>query len=117
VLGRVHATRIAFTASRMRALPAAQEEAVLRVAQEALHNALRHAGATAVEVRLEGRGRGAALRVSDDGRGFEPSAVRRAGRHLGLVSMRDRAGGVGGRLSVESAPGKGTVIEMEVPGG
>jgi signal transduction histidine kinase len=55
--------------------------------------------------------------VADDGRGFEPSAVRRAGRHLGLVSMRDRASGVGGRLSVESVPGKGTVIEMEVPGG
>jgi signal transduction histidine kinase len=43
--------------------------------------------------------------------------VRRAGRHLGLVSMRDRASGVGGSLTVQSAPGKGTVIEMEVPGG
>jgi signal transduction histidine kinase len=101
----------------MRALPSAQEEALLRVAQEALHNALRHAEATTVAVCLEGRGRGAVLRVSDDGRGFDPSAVRRAGRHLGLVSMRDRANGIGGTLTVDSAPGKGTVIEMEVPGG
>lgn len=63
------------------------------------------------------RGRGAVLRVTDDGRGFDPTAVRRAGRHLGLVSMRDRADGAGGALTVESAPGKGTAIEMEVPGG
>jgi signal transduction histidine kinase len=117
VLGRAHAARVSFTARRMRALPAAQEEALLRVAQEAMHNALRHADATVVDVCLEGRGRGAALRVSDDGCGFDPSAVRRAGRHLGLVSMRDRASGVGGSLTVDSEPGKGTAIEMEVPGG
>jgi signal transduction histidine kinase len=117
VLGRAHAASVEFTTARLRALPAAQEEAVLRVAQEALHNALRHSGATAVTVRLEGRARGAVLTVTDDGCGFDPSAVRRAGRHLGLVSMRDRASGVGGTLTVQSAPGKGTVIEMEVPGG
>ncbi|GAA2921653.1 hypothetical protein GCM10020221_17310 [Streptomyces thioluteus] len=55
--------------------------------------------------------------MADDGSGFDPSAVRQAGRHLGLVSMRDRANGVGGRLKVVSEPGQGTVIEMEVPGG
>ncbi len=87
------------------------------MAQEALHNALRHSGATAVDVTLDRVGQGAALRVADDGRGFDPSAVRRAGRHLGLVSMRDRASGVGGTLTVVSEPGKGTTIEMEVPGG
>ncbi|AEW93367.1 MULTISPECIES: GAF domain-containing sensor histidine kinase [Streptomycetaceae] len=117
VLGRAHPATIAFTSRGVRALPPAQEEAVLRVFQEALHNALRHADATTVEVLLEGHGKGARLRISDDGRGFDPSAVRRAGRHLGLVSMRDRAAGVGGGLVVESEPGKGTVVEMEVPGG
>jgi signal transduction histidine kinase len=101
----------------VRALPATQEEALLRVAQEALHNALRHSGARHVDVTLERCGAGAVLRVTDDGSGFDPQAVRRAGRHLGLVSMRDRASGVGGALTVESAPGKGTTIEMEVPGG
>jgi signal transduction histidine kinase len=117
VLDRAHSARVTFTSSGFRALPAAQEEALLRVAQEALHNALRHSGAEHVDVSVGRRGCGAVLRVSDDGSGFDPSAVRRAGRHLGLVSMRDRASGVGGTLTVESAPGKGTTIEMEVPGG
>lgn len=90
---------------------------MLRVAQEALHNALRHSGAEHVDVTLDRRGGGAVLRVTDDGGGFDPQAIRRAGRHLGLVSMRDRASGAGGTLTVESAPGKGTTIEMEVPGG
>ncbi|MFG2355553.1 GAF domain-containing sensor histidine kinase [Streptomyces sp. NPDC048521] len=117
VLDRAHTARVTFTSNGFRALPAAQEEAVLRVAQEALHNALRHSGAPHVDVSVQRRGGGAVLRVTDDGSGFDPKTVRRAGRHLGLVSMRDRASGVGGTLTVESAPGKGTTIEMEVPGG
>ncbi|MBL1086331.1 GAF domain-containing sensor histidine kinase [Streptomyces actinomycinicus] len=117
VLDRAHTARVTFIGNGFRALPAAQEEALLRVAQEALHNALRHSGAEHVDVTVGRRGGGAVLRVTDDGSGFDPTAVRRAGRHLGLVSMRDRAGVVGGTLTVESAPGKGTTIEMEVPGG
>ncbi|MGW7072976.1 GAF domain-containing sensor histidine kinase [Streptomyces sp. NPDC054855] len=117
VLDRAHSAAVTFESRAVRALPAAQEEAMLRVAQEALHNALRHSGAERVCVTLVRRGAGAVLRVMDDGSGFDPRVIRRAGRHLGLVSMRDRAGGVGGRLTVESEPGKGTTIEMEVPGG
>jgi signal transduction histidine kinase len=117
VLDRAHSARVTFDSCGIRALPAAQEEALLRVAQEALHNALRHSGADQVAVSLVRRGQGAVLSVTDNGKGFEPRAVRRAGRHLGLVSMRDRAGGVGGTLTVHSGPGKGTTIEMEVPGG
>ncbi|MET9905600.1 GAF domain-containing sensor histidine kinase [Streptomyces sp. NPDC006476] len=117
VLDRAHTARVTFDSHGVRALPAAQEEAVLRVAQEALHNALRHSAAQDVRVTLARHGTGTLLRVADDGSGFDPKAVRRAGRHLGLVSMRDRASGVGGTLTVESAPGKGTTIEMEVPGG
>ncbi|MGW1067047.1 GAF domain-containing sensor histidine kinase [Streptomyces aureus] len=117
VLDRAHTARVTFAGHGVRALPASQEEAVLRVSQEALHNALRHSGAARVDVTLYRRGPGAVLHVRDDGCGFDPAAIRSAGRHLGLVSMRDRASGVGGTLTVESAPGKGTVIEMEVPGG
>ncbi|MEU5959427.1 GAF domain-containing sensor histidine kinase [Streptomyces sp. NPDC047525] len=117
VLDRAHSAEVTFESGGIRALPASQEEAMLRVAQEALHNALRHSGAERVCVTLVRQGAGAVLRVTDDGSGFDPRAIRRAGRHLGLVSMRDRAGGVGGRLTVESEPGKGTTIEMEVPGG
>ncbi|MFJ8947888.1 GAF domain-containing sensor histidine kinase [Streptomyces sp. NPDC102395] len=117
VLDRAHTARVTFTSRDVRALPAAQEEALLRVAQEALHNALRHSGADHVDVTLHKRGPDTVLRITDDGKGFDPTTVRRAGRHLGLVSMRDRAGGIGGSLTVESAPGKGTTIEMEAPGG
>lgn len=117
VLDRAHTADIAFAADRVRALPQAQEAALLRVAQEALHNALRHSGAGRVTVTLVGTPeRGALLRISDNGRGFDPGAVRRAGRHLGLASMRDRAAAVGGRLTLDSAPGTGTIVEMEVPG-
>ncbi|MFE1810818.1 GAF domain-containing sensor histidine kinase [Streptomyces sp. NPDC059533] len=118
VLDRAHTAHVTFTCDGVRALPATQEEALLRVAQEALHNALRHSGADRVEVTLARTpGGGAVLKVLDTGKGFAPQAVRRAGRHLGLVSMRDRASGVGGRLTVNSEPGRGTTIEMEVPGG
>ncbi|MEU6214646.1 GAF domain-containing sensor histidine kinase [Streptomyces sp. JL4002] len=118
VLDRAHTARVTFTCDGVRALPAAQEEALLRVAQEALHNALRHSDADRVEVTLTRTpAGGAVLAVTDSGKGFDPGTVRRAGRHLGLVSMRDRAAGAGGRLAVHSAPGRGTTIEMEVPGG
>ncbi|MFE3584317.1 GAF domain-containing sensor histidine kinase [Streptomyces vinaceus] len=117
VLDRAHTAHVTFACDGVRALPATQEEALLRVAQEALHNALRHSGGDRVEVTLARRAAGAVLTVTDNGRGFSPSSVRAAGRHLGLVSMRDRAGGVGGRLTVHSEPGAGTTIEMEVPGG
>ncbi|MFD4550240.1 GAF domain-containing sensor histidine kinase [Streptomyces sp. NPDC058466] len=117
VLDRAHSAHVTFSSRGVRALPAAQEEAMLRVAQEALHNALRHSGAVKVDVTLVKRGPGAVLSVTDNGSGFDPMAIRSAGRHLGLVSMRDRASGAGGTLTVESAPGKGTTIEMEVPGG
>ncbi|KRV49323.1 diguanylate cyclase [Wenjunlia vitaminophila] len=124
VLNRAHSAHVTFACHHAHPLPSAQEEALLRVAQEALHNALRHAGADTVRMDLAGgdgeggaHGRGAVLRVADDGRGFDPDAVRRAGRHLGLVSMRDRARAVGGTLHITSAPGRGTVVEMVVPGG
>ncbi|TSB23551.1 GAF domain-containing sensor histidine kinase [Streptomyces benahoarensis] len=117
VLDRAHSARVTFGAQGVRALPSSQEEALLRVAQEALHNALRHSGAGHVEVTLTRHGQGALLRVADDGCGFDTAAVRTAGRHLGLVSMRDRANGVGGVLTVKSEPGQGTAVEMEVPGG
>ncbi|MFI5807316.1 GAF domain-containing sensor histidine kinase [Streptomyces sp. NPDC051561] len=116
VLDRAHSAHVVFDSRGVKALPSAQEEAFLRVSQEALHNALRHSGAARVDVVLEKRDDSVRLTVADDGSGFEPADVRRAGRHLGLVSMRDRASGIGGTLTVQSAPGKGTTITMEAPG-
>jgi signal transduction histidine kinase len=95
---------------------------LLRVAQEALANALRHArGARRVVVRLGRRqdrgGGGVVLEVADDGPGFDPADPDLRGRHLGLTSMETRAARIGGRLTIASAPGAGTTVRLEVPGG
>jgi signal transduction histidine kinase len=83
------------------------DEAVLRIAQEALHNAVRHAGAQHVSVRLSD----GLLEVADDGTGFDPTDVR--SRHLGLTSMEERARALGGRLVIRSTPGEGTTVRLE----
>jgi two-component system sensor histidine kinase UhpB len=88
------------------------QTAIYRVAQEALTNVTRHAGATIVELVVAQTNGDVELRVSDDGRGFDP-AVR--GRGLGLVGMAERARLVGGELDVRSAPGGGTTITLRVP--
>ncbi len=116
VLNRAGGPRVEYAEFDPPALPPAQQQVVLRVAQEALHNALRHAGASRVRVTLAGNEAGARLEVADDGTGFDPAAALRAGG-LGLRSMRDRACSVRGRAVVESAPGGGTVVRLEVPGG
>jgi signal transduction histidine kinase len=93
--------------------PLAVEDALYRIAQEAIHNVVKHAGASAVDVRLDQADDRLRLRVTDDGTGFDPTGVP-AG-HLGLASMRTRAEGVGGYLAIESAPGAGTRLEVAVP--
>jgi signal transduction histidine kinase len=84
---------------------------VLRAAQEALANVRKHAGASAVRVGLA-YGNGVVLTVSDDGRGFDPSA---AGGGFGLPGMRRRAKDSGGNVTVDSAPGAGTTIRVVLP--
>jgi signal transduction histidine kinase len=92
----------------------AVEVAVLRVAQEALHNALRHAGAATVTVRLTTRCGALVLDVRDDGDGFDVGSAPGRGEGLGLASMRERARAVGGVVDVRSRPGSGTTVRMEV---
>jgi signal transduction histidine kinase len=91
------------------------ERDVLRIAQEALQNALRHAQAGRVELRLDARDGRLAMSVADDGIGFDPSSPELRSRRLGLTSMEERAEAIGGTLSVESAPGAGTTVRLEVP--
>src|SRR6185436_6801823 len=93
-------------------LPSAVEVGLYRIAQEALQNALRHAAAGRVMLRLEASPDRVRLTVEDDGRGFviEDAA---AGR-FGLLGMRERARLLGGSLQIESAPGAGTRITAEV---
>lgn len=87
---------------------------LLRIAQEALSNVVRHAGASSVEVDLDERAGGVVLRVADDGRGFDPRAAG-AEAHFGLVGMRERAAQIGAKISLASAPGRGAVVEVLVP--
>ena len=97
------------------ALPEPVQTALYRVAQEALTNIGRHAGATCVEVELENSDGCTQLRVRDDGVGFDPGSVAAAdgpaGR-LGLSGMAERARLVGGELDVRSAPGGGTTVTL-----
>ena len=89
-------------------LPGASAAQVFRIAQEALQNALRHAEAEHIEVRLEGNGNGRlVLSVADDGRGFDPARRAVRGRRLGLTSMEERAEELGGTLAIDSAVGRG----------
>ncbi|MFI5908714.1 GAF domain-containing sensor histidine kinase [Dactylosporangium sp. NPDC051541] len=113
LLRRVHPAELSFQADALPPLTAASEEAAYRVAQEALHNALRHAAATAITVELRRAPPGVTLTIADNGRGF--ALAEQPGR-LGLASMRERARAAGGRLLISSAPGDGTVVTMEVPG-
>jgi len=84
---------------------------IYRVAQEALVNAARHSGATRIEVTLENHGPVVCLLVSDNGSGF---AFAEEGKGLGLSGMRERALLVGGTLEIDSRPGKGTTVRLEV---
>jgi len=91
----------------------ARDREVLRIAQEALHNALCHAAATRVAVRLEDGPDGLVLEVGDDGVGFDPHDPALRSRRLGLTSMEERAQRLGGTLSFRSAPGEGTTVRLE----
>jgi signal transduction histidine kinase len=93
----------------------ARDGEVLRIAQEALQNALRHADATHVTVILEAGDGRLLLEVADDGVGFDPDAAAVRSRRLGLTSMEERAQRLGGTLSIRSAPGSGTTVRLEAP--
>lgn len=93
-------------------LPLETRRACFLVAKEALHNLRRHARASSVVIRVEASPARALLTVTDDGAGFDPTSE--APGH-GLKSMRRRAEAVGGRLVIQSSPGRGTRLELEVP--
>jgi signal transduction histidine kinase len=93
-----------------------REFAILRIAHEALNNAVRHAGADHVTVRLSQRPDVVTVEVRDDGVGFDPHSAEVRSRHLGLTSMEERARELGGRLEIRSAPGSGTTVLLLVEG-
>jgi signal transduction histidine kinase len=96
------------------AVSAETREALYRIAQEALHNTLKHARTTGVDLSLREEDSAlVTLEVSDDGVGFDPNGSFPG--HLGLRSMRERAERLGGTLEIRSEPGKGTRISVHIP--
>ncbi|HEU4916781.1 MAG TPA: GAF domain-containing sensor histidine kinase [Acidimicrobiia bacterium] len=114
LLSRVHHIEIEVLADGEPGLEGRAEHEVFRIVQEALTNAVRHSQADNVTVSVAD-GDGLAVTISDDGQGFEPQARNFRGKRLGLTSMRDRASGLGGRLTIDSAPGRGATVRLEVP--
>lgn len=99
-------------------LPSAIETALYRLAQEALTNVLKHAQATSVSLIVERRADTAHMIIEDDGTGFDVAAARRSAhteRRLGLVGMDERVAQLGGTLTIESAPGRGTTVFVRIP--
>ncbi len=91
----------------------ATKQVLLRVAQEAIHNVVKHALASTVTVRTATHLGSVELEIGDDGIGFAPDGSYPG--HLGLTSMHERVAALGGRLQVDSAPGRGTTVRVRVP--
>jgi len=89
------------------------KEALYRIAQESMHNTVKHARATRVTVGLESDDTELELFVQDNGQGFDPAGEFPG--HLGLRSMKERVRDIGGTLEIDSEPGKGTRINVRVP--
>ena len=108
-------SRVSITIARLgdETLPTAVEIGAYHIVREALTNVARHAAATSADVRLEERDGILRLRVSDDGTGFD--VARRSAERFGLVGMRERAHLLGGELRIDSAPGRGTTLEVDLP--
>jgi signal transduction histidine kinase len=115
MLARLHGTAVELEVSPGFGGGAGERElALLRIAHEALHNAVRHARAEHVVVRLAAEDGTLVVEVSDDGVGFDPDAAEIRSRHLGLTSMEERARELQGRLRIRSSPGAGTTVRVEL---
>jgi signal transduction histidine kinase len=88
--------------------------ALFRIVQEGLNNIVRHAAAKNVVLELTSDGKEYAFTLRDDGHGFNPNSARASWPH-GIMGMQHRVRALGGRFSLESAPGKGTTLRVAVP--
>ena len=117
-LGAAERTGVSITVhAPITRLPSAMETALYRIIQEAVTNAMRHAGASTMEVRVWQEDTTVHAAVRDDGRGFDAEATmaRRGDRGLGLIGMRERVDALGGRFALRSAPGQGTEVSVAIP--
>jgi signal transduction histidine kinase len=115
MLGRMHGTNVELDVQSGFTVETGERElALLRIAHEALHNAVRHAHAEHVTVRVAGESGSVIVEVTDDGVGFDPDSADVRSRHLGLTSMEERARELQGTLRIRSAPGIGTTVRVEL---
>ena len=114
VLRHVYGKDVRLAVRRECRLPPRVEKELFRVVQEALNNAIQHADADELAVEVDMLDGHARLCVRDSGVGFDPDEARRRSRRLGLVSMEERARELGGTLALESEPGRGTTVTVEV---
>lgn len=98
-------------------LPPAVSQALFRIAEQALDNAVRHSGAARIRVAVKKRRRGTTLEIRDNGRGFDPARARRRPAGLGLLLMEAYARDAGLALTITSAPGSDTIVRTEYPSG
>lgn len=100
-----------------KSLPPGIEVTLYRIAQEALTNVIRHAQARSVQVALTQENHTIMMSIKDDGCGFDQHLATAVSehRHLGLISMRERAAITGGNLTLNTAPGEGTTLLIRVP--
>jgi signal transduction histidine kinase len=98
-----------------RPLSPSVEAELLSVAQEAVVNAVRHAAASEIQLRLRFEEKSVEMQISDNGRGFSGTPAGAASGHFGLTGMRERAEKIGGELAIHSKPGEGTQLSLEVP--
>ncbi|HEY1568425.1 MAG TPA: sensor histidine kinase, partial [Solirubrobacteraceae bacterium] len=117
MLQRVHGVKVRVDADgEPPAVEPASAGEILRIVEEALHNAVRHAEADTVTVHLHGSNRHTLMvEVADDGIGFDPTDPELRSRHLGLTSMEERARELGGTLTFDAQAGRGTTVSLEVP--
>lgn len=92
-------------------LPDEYKTCIYRVVQEALHNCARHSGATAVRIRVEQKPDRLTLVIQDDGQGFDVGQMK----GLGLLGIQERVARLGGKSTVQSRPGRGTILSVELP--
>jgi signal transduction histidine kinase len=115
LLQREQSLSVAFQVSGESPLRPEQAQRLFRIAQEALNNVVKHAETDQAEVTLRFEGGHTLLKVRDQGKGFVPGAVGTEGTHIGLSTMRERAEQLGGSLIVDSRPGGGTCVVVEIP--
>jgi signal transduction histidine kinase len=105
--------RFAVTGHARRLAPAIENN-LLRIGQEAIGNAVKHAHAKNISVALDFKSDEAGLTIRDDGNGFDPAHLP-LGSHFGMIGQRERTAQMGGRLEVNSSPGQGTGVEVRIP--